>query len=233
MAKADFCCPVLSTLIRIRIDAGTDIHIHVPLEAEMTQSMVDQIVQHKASCVPTLATMKGYADSPLYGYKKDDYKHSENNVRMLYEAGIPILAGTDASNIIFLPKVRFGADFHKEMKLMAGAGMTPLEVLKAAMHFFSRSLRIQLANTKVKVYEILPPMVDTDLAGVGAQSAGVNVNEFTNAVMDKLADGVEEIGYASSEVALSDEYTSSVALAEAQKFWNIFSQKNPIFENLR
>ena len=103
---------------------------------------------------------------------------------------------------------------------------------KAGMHFFTRSLRLQLANTAVKVYEILPPMVDTDLAGVGAQAAGVPVDEFADGVMQKLAEDVPEIGYASSEVALSDQYTSSVAMAEAEKMWDIFSHKNPIFENL-
>lgn len=103
---------------------------------------------------------------------------------------------------------------------------------KTALHFFSRCLRMQLANTGVKVYEILPPMVDTDLAGVGAQANGVNCDEFTDAVMKKLADGVEEIGYANSETALTDEYTSSVAMADAAKLWGIFSHKNPIFENL-
>lgn len=103
---------------------------------------------------------------------------------------------------------------------------------KAGMHFFTRSLRMQLANTGVKVYEILPPMVDTDLAGVGAQASGVNVDDFADGVMQKLADDVKEIGYANSEFALTDEYTSSVAMAEAEKLWGIFSHKNLIFENL-
>lgn len=103
---------------------------------------------------------------------------------------------------------------------------------KAGMHFFTRSLRLQLANTGVKVYEILPPMVDTDLAGAGAQANGVPVDEFANGVMEKLADDVKEIGYGSSEYALSDQYTVSVAMAEAEKMWGIFSAKNPIFENL-
>ena len=103
---------------------------------------------------------------------------------------------------------------------------------KAGLHFFTRALRIQLANTGVKVYEIVPPMVDTDLAGAGAQSNGVNVDEFADGVMQKLADGAEEIGYANSETALTDAYTPSVAMAEAAKLWDIFSHKNPIFENL-
>lgn len=103
---------------------------------------------------------------------------------------------------------------------------------KTAVHFFTRALRMQLQNKKVAIHEILPPMVNTDLAGAGAQASGVDVDEFADAVMQKLADGVEEIGYANSELALTDEYTSSVAMAEAAKLWDIFSHKNPLFENL-
>ena len=104
---------------------------------------------------------------------------------------------------------------------------------KTGIHFFTRSLRMQLRKTGVKVVEILPPMVDTDLAGPGQQKNGVNVDEFADGVIAKLASDVEEIGYANSELALKDEYTFSVAMAEAEKFWGIFSNNNPLFENLR
>ena len=118
--------------LQMAIDAGTDIYIHVPLEADMTPDMAAKIAAQGASCVPTLAMMKGFADIPIYGYKKEDYKHSENNARMLHEAGVPLLVGTDASNLIFLPWVKFGKDLHKEMQLMAGAGLKPEEILAGA-----------------------------------------------------------------------------------------------------
>lgn len=103
---------------------------------------------------------------------------------------------------------------------------------KTGIHFFTRSLRMQLRNTGVKVVEILPPMVDTDLAGPGQQKNGVNVDEFADAVIAKLAADVEEIGFANSELALKDEYTFSVAMADAERMWDMFSHKNPLFENL-
>lgn len=58
--------------LQMAIDVGTDIYIHVPLEAEMTPEMAQKIADSKASCVPTLAMMKGFADIPIYGYKKED-----------------------------------------------------------------------------------------------------------------------------------------------------------------
>jgi uncharacterized oxidoreductase len=55
------------------------------------------------------------------------------------------------------------------INVSSGLGIVPLVIVpvysatKAALHSFSISLRKQLANTSVKVFEILPPIVDTDL----------------------------------------------------------------------
>ncbi|MDE0177165.1 MAG: amidohydrolase family protein [Gammaproteobacteria bacterium] len=50
------------------------------------------------------------------------------NVRALFEAGVPILAGTDASN----PGVTHGASLHRELALLGAAGMPNIDVLRAA-----------------------------------------------------------------------------------------------------
>lgn len=118
--------------LKMAIAAGTDIHIHVPLEADIPDEMIQQIVKNGACCVPTLVMMKGFADSRFFGYHKEDYQHSVNNVRKLHDAGVPILAGSDASNVFILPTVHFGTDLHTEMKLLAAAGLTNEEVLQAA-----------------------------------------------------------------------------------------------------
>jgi uncharacterized oxidoreductase len=55
------------------------------------------------------------------------------------------------------------------VNISSGLGIVPLAIVpvysatKAALHSFSISLRRQLAATTVKVFEILPPIVDTDL----------------------------------------------------------------------
>ncbi len=55
------------------------------------------------------------------------------------------------------------------INVSSGLGLVPLAIVpvysatKAALHSFSISLRKQLADTSIKVYEILPPVVDTDL----------------------------------------------------------------------
>ena len=55
------------------------------------------------------------------------------------------------------------------INVSSGLAIVPLVIVpiysatKAALHSFSISLRKQLADTSVKVFEILPPIVDTDL----------------------------------------------------------------------
>ena len=50
------------------------------------------------------------------------------NVRKVWDAGIPVVMGTDAGNIGAL----HGPSVFREMKLMRDAGLTPLEVLRSA-----------------------------------------------------------------------------------------------------
>lgn len=50
------------------------------------------------------------------------------NVRLLARAGIPILAGTDASN----PGTAHGASLHRELELLVSAGLSPVEALRSA-----------------------------------------------------------------------------------------------------
>ncbi len=49
-------------------------------------------------------------------------------IKQLKKAGVPILAGTDASN----PGTAHGASLHRELELLVEAGLTPLEALRAA-----------------------------------------------------------------------------------------------------
>lgn len=66
---------------------------------------------------------------------------------------------------------------------------------KAAMHSFTLSLRHQLRMTPIEVIEVIPPAVNTDLGGPGLQTFGVNVDEFADAVMTRIAAGEQEVAY--------------------------------------
>ncbi|MBD2722673.1 SDR family oxidoreductase [Hymenobacter armeniacus] len=84
----------------------------------------------------------------------------------------------------------------------APAAFAPIySATKAALHSFTLSLRHQLQPTGISVLEIVPPAVNTDLGGPGLHTFGVNVDEFADSVMARLAAGEEEVGFGTSEQA--------------------------------
>ncbi len=79
------------------------------------------------------------------------------------------------------------------------ASMPTYCATKAALHSFTQSLRWQLRSTAVKVVEIIPPAVNTDLGGKGLHDFGEPLDAYCDDVMKHLAAGDLEFGYKSSE----------------------------------
>ncbi len=65
---------------------------------------------------------------PATGDADERFSVPLRTVRRLHEAGVPILAGTDAPN----PGTAHGAAMHRELELLVEAGLTPVEALRAA-----------------------------------------------------------------------------------------------------
>lgn len=70
---------------------------------------------------------------------------------------------------------------------------------KAAVHSFTMSLRHQVAARGIKVIEVIPPAVQTDLGGPGLHTFGAPLDEFADAIFAGLGRGEIEVGYGSSE----------------------------------
>lgn len=90
------------------------------------------------------------------------------------------------------------------INVSSGLGFVPLAIMpvycatKAAIHSFSLSLRHQLRNTSVKVFEVVPPTVDTELdkgarARRGQGDRGIPPAEVARAVIDGLGKDEYEI----------------------------------------
>jgi uncharacterized oxidoreductase len=65
---------------------------------------------------------------------------------------------------------------------------------KAALHSYTVTLRHALQGTPLRVVELIPPAIQTGLAGPGA-THGAPLNEFCDAVFSELFADSETIGF--------------------------------------
>jgi hypothetical protein len=56
------------------------------------------------------------------------FRHGLEITRLAFQAGIPVMAGTDANDTMIVP----GFSLHRELALLAEAGLPPMDVLRAA-----------------------------------------------------------------------------------------------------
>ena len=93
------------------------------------------------------------------------------------------------------------------MNITSGLAFVPMALApvysatKAALHSYTLSLRYHLSTTPIQVIEIIPPAVNTDLGGTGLHTLGVPLDEFANAVFERLPKGELQIAYGFAEQA--------------------------------
>jgi uncharacterized oxidoreductase len=128
----------------------------------------------------------------------DDYLNGESEIRINLEASI-ILSG------LFITQLT-GRHEPAIVNVSSGLGLVPAarmpvySATKAGLHAFTMALRQQLLKSGIKVFEVVPPAVDTELnqegrAQRGNFKANVTPEEFASAVMKDLEDDLPEIGY--------------------------------------
>ncbi|WP_410659821.1 amidohydrolase family protein [Amycolatopsis sp. lyj-112] len=76
----------------------------------------------------TSRQMLGFGPIPLDPRARHDLEVPRHTLSQLRDAGVAILAGSDASN----PDTAHGATLHLELELLVQAGLTPIEALTAA-----------------------------------------------------------------------------------------------------
>jgi imidazolonepropionase-like amidohydrolase len=139
------------------VSAGADVVAHVPASSVMDNSLIERIAEAGIVVGPTLATIENTVGEPggaavagdprlaevlsdawaqrltsgaagLPGRQMPPYSLAEDNVRRLADAGVTLLAGTDAPN----PGTVFGASLHRELELLVRCGISPAQALAAA-----------------------------------------------------------------------------------------------------
>jgi imidazolonepropionase-like amidohydrolase len=137
---------------RFVVEAGVDGLVHVFRDTPPDPAVIALAAERGVFVVPTLTVLDTaaggdggarlaedprlapYLAPPEIGYLTqsrtghfDDGK-PQAAVGALHAAGVPILAGSDASN----PGTAHGASIHREMELLVAAGLSPTEALAAA-----------------------------------------------------------------------------------------------------
>lgn len=90
---------------------------------------------------------------------------------------LPLLEHSSEAGVVFMSSA---------VAFAAVPGFAVYGATKAAIHSLARSLRAELASKRVRVFEVVPPLVDTDLAG------GLDVPKIQPAaVVDAIVAGLE------------------------------------------
>jgi imidazolonepropionase-like amidohydrolase len=111
------------------VSAGIDVVAHVPVDGELDQALAERIAAAGIAVGPTLATAENFLGaSGRRGPGMPPYSRAEQNVRRLVDAGVTILAGSDAPN----PGTVLGASLHRELELLGRCGLTTAQALNAA-----------------------------------------------------------------------------------------------------
>ena len=131
-----------------------------------------------------------------------EFLAGENEIKINLEAPI-VLSG------LFIPYLT-GKKEAAIINISSGLGFVPAAKMpvysatKAGLHAFSMALRQQLLKPGIKVFEVVPPAVDTELNPEGrAQRSNFKVDlkpkEFVASVMKGFKNDIFEIGYGMTE----------------------------------
>ncbi|NUT49102.1 MAG: amidohydrolase family protein, partial [Saccharothrix sp.] len=109
-------------------DAGVDGLAHVWCDAG--DDLVGRLAQRDVFVVSTLVYFEAVSgQAPTVDHAAHgSFEHALRAARKLHEAGVPIVAGTDANP--WAP--RHGVALHRELELLTLAGLSPIQALASA-----------------------------------------------------------------------------------------------------
>jgi imidazolonepropionase-like amidohydrolase len=147
------------------VDAGADILVHSVADRDIDDAFVKAVVSRKVMVSPTLLVGQMYREAlsgkvtlepferkcapantvqsfdalPALNIRRerpDAMDVQKRNLKRLYDAGAIIFVGSDAGNT----RTLHGPSLHRELALMAEAGLPPMSLLVAATHTNARMM---------------------------------------------------------------------------------------------
>src|SRR5688500_1772432 len=208
------------------IDAGADGLVHLFTDTLPSASFVTTMTRQKVFAIPTLTVLKsitgtgggaplvndpnigpylnnaarallvqGFPNRP--GSPRKDFAFAQTTVRQLKQAGVTILAGTDAPN----PGTAHGAALHRELELLVESGLTPKEALMSATSLPARTFSL---NDRGRI-----------TTGMRADLVLVNGDPTTDIKATRAIEGVWKGGYAIDRAKHMQTVTAERARAES------------------
>ncbi|MGH3210432.1 MAG: amidohydrolase family protein [Trebonia sp.] len=112
--------------------AGVDVLTHAPIDRPLEDSAVQRTRARGQVVVPTLTMMEAIAGR-LAGIAPVSYDVARSTVGHWYQAGVTILAGTDANQAPSAPaSPPYGTSLHRELELLVDAGLSTVDALRSA-----------------------------------------------------------------------------------------------------
>lgn len=196
LAEAQAKCPGLEAFVG---DVGT----------ESGRKAIFEKIQKDYPEVNVLVNNAGVQNRPPRLTEPQDWAQHEQELLINLHAPLHL-------SMLFIPHLLARPEA-TIINVTSGLSFVPLAFMptycatKAALHSFTLSLRHQLAATSVRVIELAPPAVNTDLGGKGLHDFGMPLQAFADETFAKLREGAEEFGVGFSEkgrVASYDERTA-------------------------
>lgn len=118
-------CDTVEKAVNARVDVVT----HVPQEKPLSNETVSKMKAAGTAAVPTLVKMLATAAKD----PKFDYVNSKLSAISMKDAGVLLLAGTDANkHASGVGKISYGDSMWKELELLVEVGLSPLEAVQSA-----------------------------------------------------------------------------------------------------
>ena len=126
---------------RMAIESGTGGPQHIPFDRVLSNTTLDQMLAMNMFATPTMNLYRLLLPSvgdwdPEFSKNINftkAYDVVQENVRNIYNHGIPVLAGTDSVLGSYYPvSLAFGQTLHEELQNLVDIGLSPAEALRAA-----------------------------------------------------------------------------------------------------